>query len=586
MTKTANKILLGVLTALFMVCFAFASSSFITSKKVSAYENDFVMLSDASVRLVTDNAGLRFKAEISETAYNSELTYGMLIVPLNYITDNSVTENYILELKTVYGESGILTVNCTPYLTESGAYRINGVITNIKTANYTRDFFGLGYSFDGTTYSYATFTEGQNVHNIYEVASTAVNGDAIYSEGQQTILNTYLESGDLSNKIAVEYNCTTEQSTEYKSENSNYSQLITTSKVDASTVYAGARYLLNGLDISNAILNFDINMVSNCNTKVAIKAVAVTSDFVIYPQNKTQPDGVTSVALGDGWYRMSVDMVKAYGVDLSTANYIRFGFNNADVTDYASLAIDNFSIDFPVRLSATEISLSEKVVSWTAVENATSYDVHVGTEVTNVNTTSFTISDEGRADGVYEVYVVAKADGCLSSTSNSLNYTCGNYVYPGVADSADITSSLEASIGTITVDTTMKSGSLSQSSLRLNSASGGDRSTSRTKTYNGVAISASTFTGKVLSFDYYLGEGASTDFRVEFGSVTVNLNTTHDYVTTTDLGGGWIHVEIDCDSIASSLTSANRIGFTVKAQSTSAILTAYIDNLILKDKES
>ena len=80
------------------------------------------------------------------------------------------------------------------------------------------------------------------------------------------------------------------------------------------------------------------------------------------------------------------------------------------------------------KLAAPVISIDGKVVSWSAVEHATSYDVTVGETTTDTTDTSYTISVTEEGD--YKVSVVAKSTetGWLTSDkSNELTYT---YVKP------------------------------------------------------------------------------------------------------------------------------------------------------------
>lgn len=96
----------------------------------------------------------------------------------------------------------------------------------------------------------------------------------------------------------------------------------------------------------------------------------------------------------------------------------------ATVVAGSSLLFACNDTDEPQRLDAPVISLDGNVVSWTAVEHATSYDVTVGTETENTTDTSYTISVSETGD--YKVSVVAKttASGWTASAkSNELTYT-------------------------------------------------------------------------------------------------------------------------------------------------------------------
>lgn len=76
------------------------------------------------------------------------------------------------------------------------------------------------------------------------------------------------------------------------------------------------------------------------------------------------------------------------------------------------------------KLSAPVITLTDGVISWSAVQHATGYEVHKdGTKVTDVTATSYTI-----ADGAYGAYTVKAtstdtANYSISDASNTVNYT-------------------------------------------------------------------------------------------------------------------------------------------------------------------
>ena len=207
--KNRKKILIG-LSALTLGCAVSAIA--LTNadvKSVKADEASFAMVKGASVRLTTENYGLRFSAEIGESYTASEnVSYNMMIIPANWITKYSLSGdafngNYITTLQTKLqeeatagnglGDDGktartIATVECTPYYNtvadenfKANTWYISGSITSIKYNNINGDFFGLAYTLDdkGTeettddVYTYATFVEGENVRDVVYVASAA-----------------------------------------------------------------------------------------------------------------------------------------------------------------------------------------------------------------------------------------------------------------------------------------------------------------------------------------------------------------------------------------------------------------------------
>lgn len=91
-------------------------------------------------------------------------------------------------------------------------------------------------------------------------------------------------------------------------------------------------------------------------------------------------------------------------------------------------------------LAAPVITLNGNVVSWNAVENATSYDVTVGTKNhTDVTETSFTITVT--APGSYDVTVVAKSSDAKytnSAKSNKVTYTVSPQPAEATYDELDL----------------------------------------------------------------------------------------------------------------------------------------------------
>lgn len=207
--KTRKKILIG-LTALVLGCTVSAVTlTNVDFKEAKADSETFAMVNGASVRLDTEEYGLRFSAEIGDSYTEKEnVSYNMMIIPANWITKYNLSGdgfngNYMTTLREKLqdeasngkglGEDGstprtIATVKCTPYLNtvatgsfKANTYYISGSITSIKYGNINGDFFGLAYTVDNkgtedTTddeYKYASFENGENVRNVVYVASSS-----------------------------------------------------------------------------------------------------------------------------------------------------------------------------------------------------------------------------------------------------------------------------------------------------------------------------------------------------------------------------------------------------------------------------
>ena len=158
--------------------------------------HDFVMEEGAAVRVSGSTAnGLRFIAEMSEAVYSDfkarNATYGMVIIPKDYITDG-----YELTVENLFGENPkysetveagvsqavrkmlhlkeLTPTNCD----EDGNYEIRGAITDLYVNNITREFVGVAYAKVGEQYVLAGYY-GDNMENnsrsMYYVAQKAID---------------------------------------------------------------------------------------------------------------------------------------------------------------------------------------------------------------------------------------------------------------------------------------------------------------------------------------------------------------------------------------------------------------------------
>ena len=196
MKMKMKRSLLLVASSIFAIClsvicgFGFAKPTYTVSADGSSIE----MISGASVRLVSNDPGLRFTATVSKTEYEAVKTangtFGMFILPNAYRT--SVGE---IDETNAFGESatycwGSATegktqiVHCEVdelmQMSEDGnSYYFVCALTNIKATNYELDFFARAYyEVDGVR-TWAAINEN-NVRSASYVAQKAL-GDADYT---------------------------------------------------------------------------------------------------------------------------------------------------------------------------------------------------------------------------------------------------------------------------------------------------------------------------------------------------------------------------------------------------------------------
>ena len=164
----------------------------------------FEMRYGASARTVKGESGLRFQATVDETTANTVVanesrSFGMLIVPTDYITDEILTaKTFVEDLTEVCTSKGTTLTNIettkagdeiVPYLDDDGNYYFNGVI-DVSYNNTNRDFTAIAYikkvnDDETVTYEYAEFSKAEdgtgeasylnNSRSIAEIASAALN---------------------------------------------------------------------------------------------------------------------------------------------------------------------------------------------------------------------------------------------------------------------------------------------------------------------------------------------------------------------------------------------------------------------------
>ena len=173
---------------------------------------DFVMEEGASVRVTGDKVnGLRFTAEMSENTYDalqaSNAEYGMVIVPKDYITDG-----YELTVQNLFGANPkysataaagasqavrrmLLLEGLTPSnQDDDGNYEIRGAITDILTANITREFVGVAYAKVDDAYMLAAYYGDDmenNARSIYYVSQKAIDAGDNASALQEKYINEF-----------------------------------------------------------------------------------------------------------------------------------------------------------------------------------------------------------------------------------------------------------------------------------------------------------------------------------------------------------------------------------------------------------
>jgi len=189
--------------------------------KVAKAENAVapVMTYGASVRYASESGtnGLRFQATVAKEDYNENATYGMLILPEDYV------KVYPLTVENVFGESAvydwatqneneeweytgtkkrIINISYSSLASNAaGDYVIKGSILNIKDKNVGRNFVGCAYSCVDGTYTLAQWASADggtadianNTRSMLYVAQAAIKSGAISDEQKDMLKTTYID---------------------------------------------------------------------------------------------------------------------------------------------------------------------------------------------------------------------------------------------------------------------------------------------------------------------------------------------------------------------------------------------------------
>ncbi|MBO7369235.1 MAG: hypothetical protein J6U25_03000, partial [Clostridia bacterium] len=183
------------LLLLFISTFALAFAAFFATADISggkAYaesgkDGNFSMTVGASVR-TAEPYGIRFKANVSaDLAEDESVTFGMTIIPFDWVERYSLDGDYIAELE--QNELSFRKFVCTPVKNkDDDDYHIKASLTNLKENNIEREFIGIAYYEKDGVKTYAF--DKNFARSIKTVATRALVSDAFenYTEPQKTFL--------------------------------------------------------------------------------------------------------------------------------------------------------------------------------------------------------------------------------------------------------------------------------------------------------------------------------------------------------------------------------------------------------------
>lgn len=184
----AKRLQLALCAAFAAVCTFFGVFG-LCSRQVKAAETAKITIEyGASARKDETNPGLLFKAVLDE--YSESKTYGMLILPAEWLETYSFNNDYIQVLDkaaVAYAKK-----DCTPYQLADGKWRIALSLIEINPENYTREFIAIAYEKDGDTYAYSDYSVENNSRSIAFVAQMALENEPdTLTEKQRVALENF-----------------------------------------------------------------------------------------------------------------------------------------------------------------------------------------------------------------------------------------------------------------------------------------------------------------------------------------------------------------------------------------------------------
>ena len=193
-----KKKLLAVCSGIFALSFALGLCTLNEKTTLAETAETITLCNGASVRIKndeTDKTGIRFAAKLGNYDADNGNSYGMLIVPEDYLTN--ITGNYLEE----FAKQNVEVAHraCLPVygdVDKDGVEEdyIQFSLTNVRYENLNRNFVGIGYIKDADgVYTYTTFTKENNSRSVAYVASGELNAYPVGTDGYNTCL-TYLHS--------------------------------------------------------------------------------------------------------------------------------------------------------------------------------------------------------------------------------------------------------------------------------------------------------------------------------------------------------------------------------------------------------
>ena len=348
----AKRLQLALCAAFAAVCTFFGVFG-LCSRQVKAAETAKITIEyGASARKDETNPGLLFKAVLDE--YSESKTYGMLILPAEWLETYSFNNDYIQVLDkaaVAYAKK-----DCTPYQLADGKWRIALSLIEINPENYTREFIAIAYEKDGDTYAYSDYSVENNSRSIAFVAQMALENEPdTLTEKQRVALENFSSLKDkngnavpVTGKDYINYdrvlNNLGDITADVYGETTKFVPRSSVAAIKGSSVGGDAVYaMISKTAYSNITsVTFDAKVTENYFKDGTARTDRWGVDFITSPSDKTSAVGKNGVY--EPAAELKTDAGVWYNYKYTVADgKLKVEYKKAGETTYANLVEKNFA---------------------------------------------------------------------------------------------------------------------------------------------------------------------------------------------------------------------------------------------------
>lgn len=450
----AKRLQLALCAAFAAVCTFFGVFG-LCSRQVKAAETAKITIEyGASARKDETNPGLLFKAVLDE--YSESKTYGMLILPAEWLETYSFNNDYIQVLDkaaVAYAKK-----DCTPYQLADGKWRIALSLIEIKPENYTREFIAIAYEKNGDTYAYSDYSVENNSRSIAFVAQMALENEPdTLTEKQRVALENFSSLKDkngnavpVTGKDYINYdrvlNNLGDITADVYGETTKFVPRSSVAAIKGSSVGGDAVYaMISKTAYSNITsVTFDAKVTENYFKDGTARTDRWGVDFITSPSDKTSAVGKNGVY--EPAAELKTDAGVWYNYKYTVADgKLKVEYKKAGETTYANLVEKNFAagswyIDVELCPSGN-LNTNDDVVmidNFTVVAGGTTY------------TDDFTSADSSLFYGKNSGELTCKSEG-----SSELSFGSSHYSVISSFDKIEVDGALiQSEIATLRTKTT------------------------------------------------------------------------------------------------------------------------------------